>query len=127
MSDTYDLRTPEGRAAWAAVQGKRRTSKYGNVRTPTDAGMADSRVEAARWEELRLLEAAGAITDLRFHPRYPLPGGVVYEADSSYVEGGRAVAEDVKGTTAPLTAAFRIKARLMAATYPDIQLRIERR
>lgn len=121
-----DLSTDAGRAAFAAM-GQKRRSKYNNKRTPTDAGMADSQVEAARWAELRLMERAGQITALRFHPRYDLPGGVRYEGDSEYVEGGRVVCEDVKGRTAPLTQAFRIMAKLFRATYPDIELRIERR
>jgi len=129
--DCIDLTTSEGRAAWEQIQREQRTpkrAKYGNVRTPTDAGMADSKVEAARWAELRMLERAGVITGLRFHPRYVLPGGVVYEGDSEYVDADRQlVCEDVKGKTAPLTSAFKIKARLFRERYPDIQLRIERR
>lgn len=122
-----DLSTDAGRAAFAALGGPSKRSKYSNKRTPTDAGMADSQVEAVRWAELRLMERAGQITALRFHPRYDLPGGVRYEGDSEYCEGGRVVCEDVKGRTAPLTQAFRIKANLFRATYPDIELRIERR
>lgn len=102
-------------------------NKYGAVKTPVDAGVADSKAEAERWHELRLLERAGQIADLRFHPRYTLPGGVVYEADSSYTEGGAEVVEDVKGGTATQTPAFRLKWRQMAACYPHLVLRLVER
>lgn len=98
--------------------------KYGNVRTETDAGMADSKAEAERWAELRLMERAGLISDLKFHTRHPLPAGIVYEDDASYTEGGRRVVEDVKGCQ---TAAFRLKWRLMREIYPDVELRLVRR
>jgi hypothetical protein len=104
----------------------RRASKYGNVRTPTDAGVADSRVEAARWGELRMMERAGVINGLAFHPRYQLPGGIFYEADSGYTEGNTQVVEDVKGGKVR-TAVFRLKARLFKETYPHIELRIVER
>lgn len=99
-------------------------AKFGNVRTETDAGMADSKAEAERWAELRLMERAGLISDLKFHTRHPLPAGIVYEDDASYTEGGRRIVEDVKGCQ---TAAFRLKWRLMHETYPDVELRIVRR
>lgn len=111
-------------AAPAPKAGKR---KYNNQPTMTDAGMADSKAEAERWAELRLLERAGEIRALRFHPRYKLPGGVVYEADSDYLEGGRTVVEDVKGGKATATPAFKMKWKLMAECYPDIVLRIVER
>lgn len=108
----------------APKSGKR---KYNNQPTPVDAGLADSKAEAARWNELRLLERDGQITGLRFHPRYKLPGGVVYEADSDYYEGGRLVVEDVKGGKATQTPAFKMKWRQMAELYPDYILRIVER
>jgi hypothetical protein len=113
-------------AAEFLAQYRRRGSKYNNVPTMTDAGMADSKAEAARWGELRLLEQGGVISDLRFHPRYQLPGGITYEADSSYTEDGRQVVEDVKGGKVR-TGVFRLKWRLMAETYPDVDLRIVER
>lgn len=110
-----------------AAEGKpTKASKYGNVRTPTDAGMADSKAEAARWAELRLLERSGHIRALRFHPRYALPGGITYEADSAYQEDGHEVVEDVKGGKVR-TGVFRLKWRQMAECYPHIELRIVER
>lgn len=98
--------------------------KYGSVRTETDAGMADSKAEAERWAELRLMERAGLISDLKFHTRHQLPAGIVYEDDASYTENGRRVVEDTKGCS---TSVFRLKAKLMRECYPDVELRIIRR
>lgn len=101
--------------------------KYHNEPTETDAGMADSKVEAERWGELRLLERAGELSALTFHPRFLLAGGVYYEADSAYtLPDGRRVVEDVKGGKVR-TGVFRIKWRQMAERYPDLVLRIEER
>lgn len=110
-----------------AAPAHAKPSKYGNQPTLTDAGLADSKAEAARWAELRLLERAGEITGLRFHPRYKLSARIVYEADSDYWEAGRLVVEDVKGGKATQTPAFKLKWKLMAECYPDVLLRIVER
>lgn len=83
--------------------------------------MADSMLEARRWEQLLLLHRAGMITDLTWHPRYSLPGGVIYEADSAYIENGRIIVEDVKGFE---TQVWRLKRRMFLAAYPHIELKI---
>jgi hypothetical protein len=119
----------------AALEGAREApkgrNKYGAVRTPVDAGVADSKAEAARWAELRLLERDGQIRRLQFHPTYQLPGGVVYEADAAYdeLQGGTwaPVVEDVKGGRATQTAAFRLKWRQMKAIFPHLTLRLVER
>jgi len=118
MSDEITL--DEYRALTRAKRG----SKYRNRRTATSDGhMADSAMEARRWETLRLMERAGAISDLEFHPRYTLAAGIVYEADAGYVENGKRIAEDTKGYR---TDVFKLKARLFAEAYPDIELRLWR-
>lgn len=110
-----------------AAPAPKRGQKYGNQPTQTDAGMADSKAEAERWAELRLLERAGEIRALRFHPRYKLPGGITYEGDAEYLEQGKTVVEDTKGGTATMTPAFRMKWKLMAETYPAYVLRLVER
>jgi hypothetical protein len=101
-----------------------------HARPVTDAGIRfDSLAEHRRWCELRLLEQAGEIRDLRVHPRYellPKEGGeraVHYTPDFDYLEGGKRVAEDVKGgpTATPV---FRLKATMFRRRYPGIELRI---
>ena len=49
-----------------------RPRKFRNVPTSVGDVLFDSKREAARYQELRLLERAGEITALRVQPRYPL-------------------------------------------------------
>jgi len=90
-------------------------SKYRNVRTN---GFA-SKKEAARYQELKLLEKAGEISDLRTHPVFRLEiNGVLickYEADFSYRDWqGLPITEDVKGVRTPI---YKLKKKLMRAIY----------
>jgi hypothetical protein len=95
-------------------------SKYNNRRVTLDGHTFDSVAERRRYQELCLLRAAGELTGLVTHPRFPLVvNGVpiaTYEADFGYTETatGRAVVEDVKGVR---TDVYRIKCRLMRACY----------
>jgi hypothetical protein len=105
----------------------RSTRKYLNKKTELDGYMFDSKREAERWAELKLLERAGDITDLKRQVGFVLAPAVRYTphgrqkpalkliADFSYIDlkhGGRVVVEDVKGV---LTTAFHIKRHLMKA------------
>lgn len=83
-------------------------AKFGNVRTTVDGIVFDSKAEARRYQELRLLEKAGEICagSLRCQASFPLSvttsrGTVVrigaYVADFDYVDRHDRVIEDVKG------------------------------
>jgi len=120
----------EAKAVVAEMAGK--VNKYHNRSVVIDGLSFDSRAEAARWCELRLMERAGEISDLQVHPVYTLAEGfrnrsgqwrgpITYEADFAYVEGGQQVVEDVKGVR---TAAFQIKRKLFERRYPEIEFRI---
>ena len=90
-------------------------SKYKNIRT---RGFASKR-EAQRFDDLRLLEMAGEITDLKVQPGFRLEvnGDLIctYKADFSYRDRqGLSITEDVKGVKTP---AYRLKAKLMKAIY----------
>ena len=95
-----------------------RRSKYGNVRVTVDGHKFDSKREARRYGELKLLQRAGKISDLLLQVRFPLVvnGHVIcaYIADFDYREGSYRVTEDVKGVR---TAVYRIKAKLMKALH----------
>lgn len=57
----------------------------------------DSTSENRRWKELQLLEQAGAISDLVFHPpATELTAGIKWRLDYTYTEDGRTVWEDWK-------------------------------
>ena len=94
--------------------------KYGNVATVVDGRRFASKKEAARYQALRVLETAGAITALECQPSYRLEahGWLIcrYLADFRYVVAGtgQMVVEDVKGVRTP---AFVLKKRLMLACH----------
>lgn len=98
-------------------------SKYRAKKCQVDGIKFDSLKEARRYQELRLLERAGKIADLRLQvPFFLLPaqrdenGNVVeravkYIADFVYTgEDGKTVVEDTKGMKTP---AYVIKRKLM--------------
>lgn len=94
-------------------------SKFRNIGTMVDGLWFQSRLEAKRYSELKLLEKAGAITALRLQPRYPLMlDGVTiceYRADFSYVVPGQgSVTEDAKGVETPI---FKLKRKFFEAQY----------
>ena len=101
-------------------------SKYRNKRTVVDGITFDSKAEARRYGELKLMERHGLIHNLKCHPRYVLLEpftvkgiryrGVTYEADFSYTENGVEVVEDCKGFR---TAVFRLKEKLFMDRYGD--------
>lgn len=108
-------------------QGEDRRRVRGTQRTTTPDGIThDSKTEAQRWEELKLLQAAGDIRGLRRQVPVPLIGrdGPImtdsgnqqrtYKADFVYVDHklGVTVIEDRKGHE---TDVFKIKKAILAA------------
>ena len=85
-------------------------SKYRNVRCEVDGLKFDSKAEARRWQELRLLERAGKIDALERQVRFPLNADVTgiqvgqFVADFDYwdLEKNERVTEDVKGLVTEL-------------------------
>ena len=95
--------------------------KYGNKKITVDGMTFDSKKEYMRWCELKLLERARAISELRRQVEYELLpaqkiGGKVaeravkYIADFVYVENGERIVEDTKGVR---TADYILKRKLM--------------
>lgn len=104
-------------------------NKYGAKKVVVDNITFDSKREAERYGELRLLEKGGEITDLEIHPKWDLHGYslfhpyrvkiATYTADSSYREKGSHVVEDVKGYRTDM---YKLKKKWMNAEYGiDIQ------
>lgn len=86
----------------------RSNAKYGNRKVTADGQTFDSRKEYRRFCELRLLEKAGEVADLRCQVRFELlpaqridgkvvERSVTYIADFTYTENGQTVVEDTKG------------------------------
>lgn len=108
---------------WRAQQSTtpKKKHKYGAKKAVVDGIPFDSRREARRYQQLRLLERAGQIRDLELQPVFrlhALGGGEVakYIADFRYVDvpTGHTVIEDAKGVR---TAVYRLKRRLVLAEY----------
>jgi hypothetical protein len=109
-------------------------SKYRNIRTVLDGISFDSKAEAARYAELKLLERAGAISDLRTHPVFVVVdkddhGGFIrYEADFQYRDEDKAmIVEDVKGGNATCTGLWAIKWRLAQQRFPHYAFKVVQR
>ncbi len=110
--------------------------KYRNHKTTLDGIPFDSRKEANRYAELRMMEKAGLIKNLQMQVKYVLipeqrepdtvgaRGGIhkgrlierecAYIADFVYEENGKTVVEDTKGFR---TKDYIIKRKLMLERY----------
>lgn len=99
-------------------------SKFHAKPTVVDNIRFDSKREAARYSELRLMERAGQIEGLELQPRFPLivDGKHVcdYVGDFLYVERGKTVCEDVKGFK---TRDYKLKRKLLLAIFPTLDHR----
>lgn len=106
--------------------------KYRNEPIVVDGIRFDSKKEAARWQELKLMERAGEISELRrqVQIRLDVGGGHIctYVADFQYQEKltdgtwntdatWRNVVEDVKSQATRKLPAYRIKKKLVKALF----------
>lgn len=116
-------------------------NKYGNKKITLDGLSFDSRKEARRYTELKLLERAGKIKDLELQKSFELipaqyedtgevytrgekkgqpkrgkciEKAVTYKADFVYIENGKTIVEDTKGFR---TKDYIIKRKLMLHTH----------
>ena len=93
-------------------------SKYRAVRTVVDGVTFASKREAARYQELLLMQKGGLIEGLECQPRYPIEVNghkiCTYVADFTYLERRKRILEDVKGVKTPV---YRLKYKLMQACY----------
>lgn len=99
-------------------------SKYNARKTVIDGITFDSRKEADRYCELKLLQRAGKITDLKLQvpfelqPAFTVNGKKVraihYIADFMYSQGGVYIVEDAKGCR---TKEYMLKRKMYAYRY----------
>ena len=96
--------------------------KYRNSPTVLDGIRFDSKREAERYAELKLLERGGIIKDLKTQVRFELipknknGRAVYYVCDFTYTENGVLVVEDVKSQPTK-TPVYRLKKRLMKEVH----------
>ena len=110
--------------------------KYHNKKTFIDGIKFDSKLEAERYEQLKILERAGVISDLELQPEYELIPSfrkkgktwrrTVYKADFRYIlaEDDKTIIEDVKGSISVITDVFRLKQKLFEYKYPELTIKI---
>lgn len=106
--------------------------KYGNRQTVIDGIVFDSALEARRYSELKLLERAGLIKDLRIQPKFTLQPAfekcgkkyreISYIADFLYfdVDTGVTVVEDTKGFK---TDVYKLKKKMFEFRFPELEIR----
>lgn len=94
----------------------KRSAKYRARRVTVDGTNFASKREAKRYGELKLLEKAGKITNLRLQVRYKIVIQSVYVADFVYDDAERdeQIVEDVKGYR---TREYLRKKKLMKAQH----------
>lgn len=120
--------------AWKKFPYKPRESKYHNKKLEFEGMKFDSRKELNRWHELRILQRAGEISELRRQVSFQLIPAldwegnalqsrkgakewpVYYVADFAYIDKNtdKTVVEDVKGYKTP---EYVIKRKLMLERY----------
>lgn len=106
-------------------------SKYRNKKTVVDNIKFDSVLEANRYQELKLLQRAKQISNLRLQVPFLLQEGfkkngkthrkIEYIADFVYEENGQTIVEDTKGMK---TETFKIKQKLFEYKYPELSIKI---
>jgi len=109
-------------------------SKYKAKKTEIDGITFDSKAEAKRYQELKLLERADYIQHLSLQPRFMLQEGFVnthtgkkeraieYVSDFMYLENNVIIVEDVKGMK---TSDYKIKRKLFLFKYQNEYKHIE--
>ena len=110
----------------------RTTSKYHSKKVIVDGIEFDSKKEAKRYSELKLLERAGNIKELELQKVFELQEGfkkngktyrkITYKADFYYFDNraGKYICEDVKGFK---TEVYKLKKKMFECKYKDLELR----
>ncbi len=108
-------------------------NKYRAKKTVVDGITFDSKAEARRYSELKLLQMGKRIKDLCLQPKFELQAGfthkgkkiqaISYIADFSYTDcdTGTFVVEDVKGMR---TKDFNLKYKMFLKRYQGIDFRL---
>lgn len=105
-------------------------NKYRNVKTKFDGFTFDSKKEAARYQQLKIMQAQNMISDLKLQPKFkfeingkPLKCDekgakqITYTADFEYIKDGKLIIEDVKSSITAKDKTFRIKKALFETIY----------
>ena len=112
--------------AKAKLNQYEKKSKYYAEKTEVDGIKFDSAKESKRYANLKLLERAGVIENLKLQPRFLLQEGFTYNghkerkieyvADFQYERNGQTIVEDVK-SKATRTPVYLLKRKLFLHKY----------
>lgn len=101
-----------------AEDPEKKPPKYRNKKTTVDGILFDSKHEADRYNQLKILRSAGEVTGFACQVVFNLPGGIVYKADFVVLyPDGRYVVEDAKSPATRKDKAYRLKRRLMKSAH----------
>lgn len=104
-------------------------NKYRNRKTVIDNVTFDSKREAERYFELKMLLKIGKIKNLKLQPKFTLLDpfvdakgvkhrGIEYRADFAYLENNVPVVEDSKGVR---TEVYKLKLKLFLSKYRNVR------
>lgn len=104
-------------------------NKYRNKKVRLDGKIFDSKKEAYRYAELKMLEKCGVIENLELQPVFLLQESfkkngktfrkIEYIADFKYIKNGNVVVEDAKGMK---TEVYKLKKKLFEYKYPELKI-----
>ena len=109
-------------------------NKYRNTKIIIDGIEFDSKKEGLRYKELRLLERAGLITDLKMQTSFELQPSfkkngktiraITYKSDFDYkTKDGRHIVEDVKSKATEKDKVYRLKRKMLQYKYNNIEFK----
>lgn len=105
-----------------AIKENKKPPKYRNKIIKTEEGTFKSQWEYDRWCQLKLLQRAGAISDLQKQVKFVLVEKskghreMSYYADFTYYEDGKYIVEDTKSNPTK-TSLYKAKKKLMYDRY----------
>ena len=109
-------------------------NKYRNTKIIIDGIEFDSKKEGYRYKELKLLERAGLIRDLKLQTKFELQPSfkrnnktiraITYKADFDYLtKDNRHIIEDVKSKATEKDKVYRIKRKMLQYKYDNIEFK----
>lgn len=107
-------------------QASGQPNKYRNKPQTEDGHDFASKAEVRRYFELKTMQAAQLISELKVHPEFALhspdPNGIprrvcAYIADFSYQRDGKLVIEDCKSSATRANSTYRLKRAMLQIEY----------
>ena len=106
---------------------RKKGGRYNKTVVEVDNIKFDSKIEAARYSQLRILEKAGEIKQLELQPKFIIQQNckiklndkvktqlmIKYIADFKYIENGKIIVEDVKSKYTSSDAQYKIKRKML--------------